>query len=290
MKPLFLALFLGTCLKAQSQSAPPPAAPIDILLLGSTHFGQTGFYRGNPEADLFTERRQAEVAQVNEQLRRFKPDLILIEREPEEQPTVDSLYALFRMGRLRLPNLPDGRGRAEQYQFGFKLGKSLNIERIYGVDFYNGTSTRILTEGENIELHLGALGAFASKGREIEGRFKSGGLSVKEFLAVLNSPELLRLTYQTLFLTPARVRNGRFSNPDASIDTARVDARYIGAEFISHFYERELKIYANIVTTQLREKSKRVLVIMGQRHAAVLTTLFTQDPAYRVVPVSTYLP
>lgn len=289
MKKIVALALLSFSIPGNSQSPAPATPPIEIMLLGSVHFGQTGFYRDSPSADLFTQQRQAEVAQVNEQLRRFKPDLILIEREPEEQATVDSLYALFRTDRLQLPNLPDGRGRAEQYQFGFKLAKSLNLSRIYGVDFYNGTSTRILTGGQNIEIYLNALGAFASKGREIEAQFKTGGLSLKDFLKVLNSPELLRMTYQTLFVAPARVRNGQFTNPDASIDTTRLHPRYIGAEFISHFYGRELKIYSNIVTTQLREKGQRILVIMGQRHAAVLTKIFADDPAYRIVPVSQYL-
>jgi hypothetical protein len=291
MKAFFTAVLLTASLCARSQALPSatPTKPVEIMLLGSTHFGQTGFYRDSPNADLFTEHRRAEVAEVNGQLQKFRPDLILIEREPEEQSTVDSLYTLFRAGRLQLSDLPEGRGRAEQYQFGFRLAKILNLNRVFGVDFYNGTSTRILTFGQNSELYLNAIGAFANKGREIEAQFKTGGLSVRDFLKILNSPELLRLTYQTLFVTPARVRNGRFTNPDASIDTTRINPRYIGAEFISHFYDRELKIYSNIVTTQLREKSQRVLVIMGQRHAAALTTIFANDPAYRIVPVSAYL-
>lgn len=289
MKKIVALALLSFSIPGNSQSPALATPPIEILLLGSTHFGQTGFYQDHPKADLFTERRQAEVAQVNEQLRRFKPDLILIEREPEEQTTVDSLYALFKTDRLQLPNLPDGRGRAEQYQFGFQLAKTLNLSRVYGVDFYNGTSTRILTQGQHIDVYLDALGAFASKGREVEARFKTGGLSVKDFLRILNSPEILRMTYQTLFVAPARVRDGRFTNPDASIDTTRINPRYIGAEFISHFYGRELKIYSNIVTTQLREGGQRILVIMGQRHAAVLTKIFADDPAYRIVPVSQYL-
>jgi len=281
-----LITVLGSACFAQSTASRPPEKA-QIMLLGSTHFGQEGMYKNSPDADLFSQKRQAEVADVNERLRRFNPDLILIEREPEEQHTVDSLYALFKTNRLKLNDL--AYGRSEQYQFAFNLGKQLNLDRIYGVDFYNGTSTRILSEGSNIDVYLQALGQFSAKGREVDTRFKAGTLSVNEYLRILNSPEILDLTYRTLLIAPARVREGHFAKPDASIDTTQVDSRYIGAEFSAHFYRRELKIYSNIVMTQLAQRKSRILVVMGQRHAAVLTRIFADDPEFQVVPVGGYL-
>lgn len=284
LPPLLLLIGSG-CFAQSTPSLPPEKA--QIMLLGSTHFGQEGMYKNSPNADLFSPKRQAEVAEVNERLRRFNPDLILIEREPEEQPTVDSLYALFKANRLKLSDL--AYGRSEQYQFAFTLGKQLNLDRIYGVDFYNGTSTRILSEGRNIDVYLQALGQFSAKGREVDAQFKADSLSVNEYLRILNSSEILDLTYRTLFVAPARVRDGHFTKPDASIDTTRVDSRYIGAEFSAHLYRRELKIYSNIVTTQLARRKSRILVVMGQRHAAVLTRIFADDPEFQVVPVGSYL-
>jgi hypothetical protein len=36
-------------------------------------------------------------------------------------------------------------------------------------------------------------------------------------------------------MTPARVTEGTFKNPDSSVDTTLIDSKYIGAELISLF-------------------------------------------------------
>ncbi|HVG12728.1 MAG TPA: DUF5694 domain-containing protein [Flavisolibacter sp.] len=259
----------------------------EILLLGSTHFNQDR-YKNNPKADLFSPTRQAEVAALIKNLKAYKPDLILVERTPEEQITLDSLYALYQAGKLALQDLPHG--RSEQYQFGFRLAKELKLERIFGADYYESVSSRILTEGSNIQYFQKELDAFSQVGREADTRFQEGRLSLKDFLLFINTPSVLDLAYRVMFLNPARVRNGRFTNAPAQyVDSACITPAYIGAEYISLFYERELKIYSNIVTTQLDQKSKRILLIMGHRHAAVLTKIFEEDPAYKVIPLSTVL-
>ena len=259
----------------------------EILLLGSTHFNQDS-YNNNPKADLFSPARQAEVAALIKSLKAYNPDLILVERTPEEQGTLDSLYALYRTGKLALQDLPNG--RSEQYQFGFALAKAVNLQRIFGADYYESVSNRMLTEGTNIEAFQKGLDVFAQVGREADTRFREGRLSIRDFLLFINTPLVLDLAYRVMYLNPARVKNGKFTNAPAQyVDSACITPAYIGAEYISLFYERELKIYSNIVTRQLEQKSKRILVIMGHRHAAVLTKIFEEDPAYKIIPLKAVL-
>ncbi|RYZ23351.1 MAG: hypothetical protein EOO10_21090, partial [Chitinophagaceae bacterium] len=122
-----------------------PKEQTQLLFLGCSHFGQEGMYKGNPAADLFSADKQKEIAAVNASLARFKPDVILIEREPEEQAQVDSLYNAYRSGKLAFTDL--SYGRAEQYQFGFALAKELNHQRVFGTDYYESVSNRMLTSG-----------------------------------------------------------------------------------------------------------------------------------------------
>ena len=106
----------------------------------------------------------------------------------------------------------------------------------------------------------------------------------------MNAPSLLDWTYRVLFVAPLRVRNGAFTSPpEKYVDTAYVNKTYIGAEFVSVFMERELKIYSNILNIAARQNAKRVLVIIGHRHAAALPKLFQNDPAYKVIAVGKYL-
>ncbi|GAA4300061.1 DUF5694 domain-containing protein [Nibribacter koreensis] len=298
MKRLFFAsaaLLLSIQLQAQDLKAlvkKIPAVPekdkVQVMMLGSTHFGQENFYKNSPKADLFSQERQQEVAAINKLLLKFKPDMIMIENTPEEQSVVDSLYSLFRQDKIELKDI--GHGRAERYQFGYNLAKQLQHERLYGVDHYESVSNRILASGDNIEQYTKALTAFSTIGREADAGFKAGTVTLQEYLSFLNSPQVLNSTYELFYVTPARVRNSGFTNAPAMYqDSVHVSKAYIGAEFISLFYERELKIYSNIVTTQMAHKGRRLLVIMGQRHAAALSKIIANDPAFQIIPVNKYL-
>ncbi|AQG79425.1 hypothetical protein AWR27_08880 [Spirosoma montaniterrae] len=280
----FLLLVFYTLGSSTLAQQPPK---IQIMLLGSNHFGQAGFYKDAPLADLFIERRQQELQQLRDQLARFKPDLILIEREPTAQSTTDSLYRLYTAGKLALTDLDYG--RAETYQIAYALGKTLRHDRIYGVDYYGGTSNRILNQGQGIEYYLDELKTFNVLGSQINEPFRQGKTTVSGYLRQLNAPEVLQKTYHLMFVTPAKVRRGLLNTTDRTLDSSRVSYDYVGADFISHFYNRELRIYANIVATQLAQKKQRILVVMGQRHAAVLTKIFENDPDYTLVPVGDYL-
>jgi len=123
----------------------------------------------------------------------------------------------------------------------------------------------------------------------LDQQLKEQKLSLKGYLLRLNSPELYQLTYYNIYINPAKVTNGTFGKTDNSVDSTRIDNEHIGAEYISLFYKRELKIYSNILSVQQAHQGKRILVIMGQRHAAALTKLFENDPAYDLVPLSSYL-
>jgi hypothetical protein len=288
MKQLYtLLLFIaGLSFAAFSQSQ-DQADKIDVILMGSTHFGQESFHKQGSTMDLFSPERQKEIAAINSQLAKYKPDLILIEREPSEQHTVDSLYQLFETGKLQFDQLKYG--RAEEYQFGYKLAKQLGIKHVYGIDFYNGLSTRLLRDGKNIEKFNEALIKYSTFGRSLDQQLKDGKLSLKDYLLKLNAPETYQLTYCNLFINPAKVTNGTFGKVDETVDTARIDKSHIGAEYISLFYNRELKIYANILSVQQAHQGKRILLIMGQRHAAVLSKILQNDPDFNLVALSSYL-
>ncbi|MVN90297.1 DUF5694 domain-containing protein [Mucilaginibacter aquatilis] len=288
MKLLRLAILLCSSIPAVVKGqATSTNAKTNIMFLGCTHFGQEAFYKQAPSTDLFSSDRQKDVTEINRQLALYKPDLVLIECEPAEQHTVDSLYNLFKAGKLNFNQL--NYGRAEAYQFGFNLAKASGLNHVFGVDYYNGLSTRLIKEGEGLQFFGEGLSAFSNFGRSVDKQLKDNVINLKQYLLKLNSPDTYALTYYTLFINPARVTNGAFGKLDASVDSAHVDKKFIGAEYISIFYNRELKIFSNILSVQQATKGKRILVIMGQRHAAVLSKIIENDPAFTVVPLSRHL-
>lgn len=288
MKFIYTLYTVLTLAVSVSFAQTKPDDKVSIMLMGSTHFGQQQFYKQGPSMDLFSNSRQQEIADINKQLAKYKPDLILIETEPSEQHTVDSIYHLFKAGKLAFNQLDYG--RAEQYQFGYNLARQIGLQNIYGADYSTSVSTRLFKDGKNLDRFVADMNAYSEFGRSVDQQFKDGKLSLKNYLLKFNSPEIYKLTYQMIYVNPVKVTNGSFGKVGGNvIDTSKVDKEHIGADYVSLFYSRELKIYSNILTVVKAQQAKRVLLIMGQRHASALSYIMANDDDFKLVPLSSYL-
>lgn len=63
---------------------------------------------------------------------------------------------------------------------------------------------------------------------------------------------------------------------------------YVGAKLVSKWYERNIKIFANL--QRLAKTGDRILVIFGAGHAPTLRELIRYDPELRLVDARRYLP
>lgn len=278
-------LFALLALSAPGFAQTRPTAA-DVMIVGCDHLNQI-YKADKPATDVLTPQGQQEISRFTAAIARFRPDMLVVEALPEEQPRLDSLYALYRQDKLDLTTLPGG--RSEVYQVAFRLGKQLQLPKIYCANAPGGTSQGILRTGQNIELYQQA-GAELSKvaGAKRAG-LEDGTLPLYRYLAAINQPEVYNLVYRLRYVTPARVTNSRFTNPDAAVDTAFINPRYIGAELISVFKNRDYKIYSTIVTQALTARPKRVLALFGAAHIGSLQSIFASDPEFRVVESRKYL-
>ncbi|MGI4870413.1 MAG: DUF5694 domain-containing protein [Janthinobacterium lividum] len=267
-----------------AQGTQPPK--IEVMVVGSDHLSQ--LYNKQPQSDVFSPKKQAELAQVRTQLARFRPDFILVEAELKEQPRLDSLYTRYQQGQLDLSLLPTG--RSERYQIGFALARELHLPSPQGIDYYAATSQSLLSTGTNLAAYTNDLKLLQATARPLRTLVQHDSLSLYDYLALANQPAMIALLHRTLFNTPAQVMNGTFTAGGTNtVDLGQVDTEYIGAHFITLFYNRNLKIYSNLLRAQQRSQAKRVLVLYGLAHVGVLEELLAANPAYRVVPAATYL-
>ncbi|MDO1447966.1 DUF5694 domain-containing protein [Rhodocytophaga aerolata] len=283
MKKLLLLLFSiwVMCIPLSAQTN-----RTEILLLGSDHLAQI-YKKEYPNTDVLLPAKQKELQAFTALIEKYNPDMIMVEVLPEEQKSTDSLYALYLKNTLNLAALENG--RSEVYQLAFRLGKKIGLPRIYCVNAPGGTSQSVLDNGENIELYKNETVALRKIVSEKYQALQKGTLSLKEYLTFVNQPQTYNLIYHLRYITPARVVNGTFKNPDEMIDTAFVNPAYIGAELISVFKNRDYKIYSNIVTTQLAHTPARILLIIGVAHIGSLKNIFQDDPDYKVIDAVRYL-
>ncbi len=279
-------LALGVLAATPSQGQ-APARPIEVMVLGCDHLHQL-YTAQQPGSDVFSPKKQAELAKLRAQLRRFRPELIMVEAEPKEQPQLDSLYTAYQQDRLPLTALPYG--RSERYQIGFALAKEMHLPAPQGIDYAAATSQGLLRTGRNIALFEKGLKELQTAARPLRRQVQHDSLSVYDYIALMNQPAFVALSHRAMFNTPALVTSGTFAASGINTnDLGRVDTAYVGAHYITLFYNRNLKIYSNLLRIQQKTRAQRLLVVFGQNHVGVQEELLGANPSYRVVPAHTYL-
>jgi hypothetical protein len=249
MKSLLSALVCASCLLTLAFAAnaqTDPAKP-ELLILGTYHMGNPGRDLGNIEADdVRAEKRQTELKELVETLKRFRPTKIAVELPPTRASYLDN-YQAYRDGKFEL--------RANEVdQIGFRLAKEMNHARVYTIDWPG-----------NFDFEKVAASAQANGQAALAENFKAGAKR-----EAARHTELLR----------TKTVGGMFDylNDDRLMDEwhtrymslLRIGSKdeYAGADLVRDWYDRNLKIYANIV--RLAEPRDRVLVIIGAGHTKLL--------------------
>ena len=272
-------------------------APIEVALLGVYHFDNPGLDVINKEVDdYFAPERQKQLEELNARLATLQPDKIFIERRPNRQALIDSLYNAFKQGQLSLQSLK--RGRSEVFQIGFKLAKSLNLKQLYCSDAPGIFPFGIYQEKQE-EFQLKELQELEAKMmRDMQEEDKEEESTIMGNLIKMNRPEnILENHYWYNAVAPRTAAPQINDNQSVvkrdttseGVDTyVKISYDYIGAELVGEWYKRNLKIYSNIIRNTA-PNDKRILVIYGAGHIRILRHLFEDNPAYRVVEINDFL-
>lgn len=246
-------------------------AKVKILLLGTIHFE-------NPHKDKFelklddflNEKRQQEIENLTNILKKTKASKVLIERPFEEQEKQDSLYNEYCKNKYKI-------SVSEREQIGFRLAKKLNLKHINCVDALLGNphdsimvaSAREYNEMSNLE-NLSIEGkSLLSKIEEKQKKETLIGI-----LKYINSSKLLQENLGLYLKNIAKIGAGK---------------NYAGAESVSDWYLRNLAIYSNIITQINDKQDSFVILIFGQGHIPILKHLIENNNNFEIVEVKDIL-
>lgn len=261
-----IILVLVTALPLSAQSMGVGEQP-QVLVLGTYHFANPGLDVSKIEvADVLLPAKQAEIGAVVEALVHFRPTKIAVEHSPTSTARLDSLYRAYRSGRHEL-------SRDETQQLGFRLASTLDHQRLYPID--HRTEFPFEAMMDYAQVHDTAFVAFVNE--ELariaeEAKRQQEENSIAEILRLINEPKRLVEDHGT-YMRFARVGAG---------DT------YVGADLVASWYERNIKIFANL--QRIAEPGDRILVIIGAGHSPTLRELVTYDPEMVLVETLEYLP
>jgi hypothetical protein len=262
-----LALAAASPAALAAQEAGSAAAPVQVMIVGVYHFANPGLDVVKTEtADVLSPEKQAEVARVVEALARFRPTKVAVEAGPERAPRLDSAYTAYVAGR----HTP---ARNEVEQLGYRLARRFGHERVYPID-HGGDFPfeRLMAYAQQHDTAFvrRVQEALAAIGEEMNRRQRE--MTVGEILRAENDPARIAAGH-ALYLEMAGVGAGD---------------GYAGADLVSAWYARNIRIYANL--RRIARPGDRIVVIFGAGHLSTLRELVRGTPGMTLVEARDYLP
>jgi len=246
-------LAMGPAHAATAQTATRP----EILILGTYHMRGAGNHVFNTEVDdILSERRQAEIEELVDVLRRFRPTKIAVEADVGSRQIANQ-YSAYLDGEYALTG-------NEIDQIGFRLGKELGHETVHPVDedgdfpFYRVQNYAIANGRKEAWDSILANGA-AEAERESEFMRTHTVLEILEHMNADSTAAKGVAGYYASFLP--------FGEP----------YEYAGPDLIASWFQRNIRIYHN-VRALAASPGDRVLVVYGAGHLGWLQQMAEDDP------------
>jgi hypothetical protein len=235
-----LLALLAASIAASAQSNPRP----EILVLGTYHMNNPGHDIFNMKADdVLSPKRQQEIEQVVEVLKKFHPTKIAIEASVGSESSPHH-YEDYVAGKYALT-------RNEDEQIGFRLAKELGLKTIYPVDedgdFPYGRVVNYAKANGTAD-KLDAMQATMGDRIKAEDDFLHSH-TVLEMLELMNADERVTkdIAYYFNFVP--------YGDPND----------YAGPDLLAMWYQRNIRIYRNIVALA-DSPNEKILVIYGAGH------------------------
>lgn len=255
-----------------------------VLLVGVFHFAYPGLdvFEHKEKANMLSERRRAEAAEVVERLAAFRPTKIAVEARSDYEEKVNAEYQAYRSGRLKIE-------ADEGHLISYPVAALMNHDRLYGIDEWGRP---YLTEQEVSEYARKRLGDAATGLSEDELRFRLhegfwlnrgrqlmsydermlAQSTLREYLLFLNSDEHLAISHG-MYLSWLDSVPGDYMMPD---------------HITSWWYARNLRIFANLKRIT-ESPDDRILVVFGAGHVPILKHAISCSPKHELVDLCSYL-
>lgn len=242
----------------------------EILLLGTFHFRESS-------VDICSEKVQDELDRMVRKLAEFCPNQITIEAAYHQQKAIDQAYQKFQLEDLKNwkkmqtenlgPICSFGETHSigynnESIQIGFRMGKILQKDKIHAVDID-------MDLGENVGKLMPYLEETIGKIEKSMREHTSD--SIVEQYKYYNTSEWSRLNHNIYIRSNSVI----------------LDGEYTGATVNARWYERNLKIFANI--QRMAEQYDRLFVLYGSGHLQILRDLINADEKMKLADVYEYL-
>ena len=263
------ALALGACAQtAGTEQVPAGPDPVRVMVLGVYHFDNPGLDVNNIETDdVFSAKRQAELAALGEALSAFEPTVVAIE-VVAPPPYVAPGYAEYTPDDL----LSEA---SEDVQIGYRVAHLAGLETVHAINEQ--------PEGDEPDYFpFETVADFAER----TGR-------ADDFAALADMSDMVEQfeAYQESWTIPAllELHNSDWVPEEFYWEIIGYGAGedQPGAELAAYWFMRNAKIFNKL--QQVTEPGDRVLVVYGSGHKAWLDELVAKTTGYELIDPVPYL-
>lgn len=238
---------------------------VKVILLGTFHYGATSDKGKTPFPDLFSSKRQKELDTIAKKLAKFNVDKFFLETPVSRQNRQDSLFAKYKSKTLTDTTAL----RDEQVQIAFRTAVINNAKLI-------ATDIRQELPYAQIEKY--------EKDHQNDTTNSYPFFDIKYPFTVkqkkLNELSLLQYYIQ---LNNAYNRQAHmFDYIHYALGYGK-GADYVGEAFALSWYDRNLKIFTNILRNTDVKNDKVVVVLYGSSHTALIRHFFEDHPYFEIV-------
>lgn len=264
---LYILLFVIFCFSLPVAAQETKQTKPVVMILGTYHMGNPGLDLNNVKADdVRAPKRQKEIADFIALVKKFKPTRIAVEQTPNDAQYLKH-YQEYLDGKYEL-------AANEIDQIGFRLAKEMNHKQLYPIDWKGNFDFDKVLASAKTNNQQAITDALLASGKTMTAKFdeRLKTATITETLREMNDEKTLA-AMQHPYLTFVRVGAG---------------TDFAGANLTGDWYERNLKIYANI--TRLADApTERILVIVGAGHAKLLQQFVAESEEYDLETVGEYL-
>jgi Family of unknown function (DUF5694) len=244
---------------------------IKVILLGTFHYGATSDRNSTNFADLYTEKRQKELDSIATALNKFGVNKFFLETAFNRQGKQDTLYNLYAGNKLT----DSVEARDERVQIAFRTAVkngavlvAADYRQELPYDKMDAYETAHKNDTVNTYPFFDVAYPFTVK----QSKLAESSL-LKYYVQMNNAYNRQRILYDYLHYSLAYGK----------------DADFVGSNFTSSWYDRNLKIFNNILRNIDIKKDKVIVVLFGSSHTAVLHQFFSNHPYFEIVPLENVL-
>ena len=269
LKPFAVALFLARLAPAV-QAAP---APVEVMVVGTYHFGNPGLDLNNIKVDsVLTPRRQAELQAVAKALAQFKPTRVMVEMQSEAPDLAVAEYTRFDDAML-------AKDANEIVQIGYRTARLAGVKTINGIDEQPKDGEPDYFPFDKVQEAAAKFGQTA----ELAASNVPVVTALKTFEAAQKTSSVAQLLVR--MNTPRTAFTGMESY--YNILAIGDHDNQAGADLNAAWYLRNAKIFGKVM--QVAKPGDRVLIVYGSGHGYWLRHFAGEVPGYRNVDVLPYL-